>query len=181
LLIVIIVLGILAAIVAFALGGVSSQSSVAACNSDAKSVSTAVSAYEAHNNGNSPATIGALVASANGGPYLKTLPGDAYYLITLDSTGDVLVSLATGTSSGTPLTQSQIAAIPAQTPGIALTASGDTFTAVSVDPGYTWQVLPGPAVIATAAEQYEGSGAFTWGSDPSVTPADQNQNICVGA
>ena len=49
LLIVIVVLGILAAIVVFALGGVTGQSAVAACTSDAKTVSIAVSAWEANN------------------------------------------------------------------------------------------------------------------------------------
>jgi general secretion pathway protein G len=47
LLIVIVVLGILAAVVVFALGGVAGQSKAAACNADAKSVETAVEAYTA--------------------------------------------------------------------------------------------------------------------------------------
>ena len=47
LLIVIVVLGILAAIVIFSLSGVTGQSAVAACNSDAKTVQTAVAAYNA--------------------------------------------------------------------------------------------------------------------------------------
>jgi len=45
LLIVIVVLGILAATVVFALTGVTGQSAVAACNSDAKTVETAVQAF----------------------------------------------------------------------------------------------------------------------------------------
>ena len=55
LLIVIIVLGILAAIVIFSLTGVTGQSEAAACNSDAKTVETAVSAYYAENNDTYPA------------------------------------------------------------------------------------------------------------------------------
>jgi general secretion pathway protein G len=46
LLIVIVVLGILAAVVVFALGGVTGQSVVAACNADAKTVDTALVAWE---------------------------------------------------------------------------------------------------------------------------------------
>ncbi len=42
LLIVIVVLGILAAVVVFALGGVTGQSAVAACKADAKTVETAM-------------------------------------------------------------------------------------------------------------------------------------------
>src|ERR1700683_4245995 len=49
LLIVIVVLGILAAVVVFALGGVTGQSAQSACNADAKTVQTAVAAYEAQN------------------------------------------------------------------------------------------------------------------------------------
>ena len=48
LLIVIVVLGILAAIVIFSLTGVTGQSAQAACNTDAKSVQTAVQAYESN-------------------------------------------------------------------------------------------------------------------------------------
>ena len=51
LLIVIVVLGILAATVIFALGGVTSQSAKAACQSDGKSYEVAAAAYE-----NAPAT-----------------------------------------------------------------------------------------------------------------------------
>src|SRR5271170_5759896 len=47
LLIVIVVLGILAAVVVFALGGVTGSSAIAACTSDAKTVSIAVSVYDA--------------------------------------------------------------------------------------------------------------------------------------
>ena len=49
LLIVIVVLGILAAIVVFSLTGVSGQSKQAACTSDAKSVEIAADAYQATN------------------------------------------------------------------------------------------------------------------------------------
>ena len=45
LLIVIVVLGILAAVVIFALGGVTGSSAQSACNADAKSVEVAVSAF----------------------------------------------------------------------------------------------------------------------------------------
>jgi general secretion pathway protein G len=56
LLIVIVVLGILAAVVVFALGGVTGTSVVSACNADAKTVQVAVAAYEAQNT-TAPAAI----------------------------------------------------------------------------------------------------------------------------
>ena len=87
LLIVIIVLGILAAIVVFALGSVTGQSAVAACNADAKTVSVAVSAYEAQNNGTVP-TMTQLVSSGD----LKSAPNSAYYTVTLNA-GLVQVAL----------------------------------------------------------------------------------------
>jgi prepilin-type N-terminal cleavage/methylation domain-containing protein len=55
LLIVIVVLGILAAIVIFSLSGVTGNSAVAACNSDAKTVETAVAAYNAQSSTALPA------------------------------------------------------------------------------------------------------------------------------
>jgi prepilin-type N-terminal cleavage/methylation domain-containing protein len=57
LLIVIVVLGILAAVVVFALGSVTGKSVVSACNADARTVQTAVAAWEAQNAG-TPAAIG---------------------------------------------------------------------------------------------------------------------------
>lgn len=95
LLIVIIILAILAGIVVFAVGGTSKNAAVAACNSDAKSVETAVEAYDAQMN--AFPTMSQLVESttdANGnpvGPWLRSTPGTAYYVITIDSTGGVWV------------------------------------------------------------------------------------------
>src|ERR1700733_7763854 len=59
LLIVIVVLGILAAVVVFALGGVTASSAVSACNADAKTVQTALAAYVAQ--------TGNLASTATGG------------------------------------------------------------------------------------------------------------------
>ena len=73
LLIVIIVLGILAAIVIFSLTGVTGQSKQAACNSDAKTAETAVSAYYAET-GSYPAAWTDLTSTAGHGPYLRTAP-----------------------------------------------------------------------------------------------------------
>jgi len=69
LLIVIIILGILAAIVIFAVGGLSDQGTTAACKTDGKSVDTAIEAYYAKTGGY-PGTLLAL-QTAN---VLKDLP-----------------------------------------------------------------------------------------------------------
>src|ERR1700683_1482834 len=60
-LIVIVVLGILAAVVIFALGGVTGQSAQAACEADGATLSTAISAYNNQNPG-VPATTNALTS-----------------------------------------------------------------------------------------------------------------------
>jgi prepilin-type N-terminal cleavage/methylation domain-containing protein len=96
LLIVIVVLGILAAVVVFALGGVTSQSAVAACNSDAKTVSTAVSAYQAQV-GSAPASVAALVPT-----YLKAAPSNPAYTVSL-SGGLVQIALASGDPGASPV------------------------------------------------------------------------------
>jgi prepilin-type N-terminal cleavage/methylation domain-containing protein len=110
LLIVIVVMGILAAVVIFALSGVSSSSAVSACNTDAKTVQTAVQAYIAQGNTAASAT------QANLSPaYIHTWPSSTSYSITLDATTagqvDVTVPVAHGgtgiatnydTTSGSP-------------------------------------------------------------------------------
>jgi prepilin-type N-terminal cleavage/methylation domain-containing protein len=78
LLIVIVVLGILAAVVVFALGSVTGSSAKSACTADAKTVETAIAAYEA-NNGTTVAPTSTLLTatSTNGGPYLKSWPSNS--------------------------------------------------------------------------------------------------------
>jgi prepilin-type N-terminal cleavage/methylation domain-containing protein len=99
LLIVIVVLGILAAIVIFSLSGVTGTSAVAACKSDAKTVETAVSAYQAQNpSATMPDISGTGVATSAGAPatnplvpnYLHTWPSadsNAPYSISYNASG----------------------------------------------------------------------------------------------
>lgn len=89
LLIVIAVLGVLAAVVVFSLGGVSAKAAVAACQSDAKTTETAVSAYEAQSDGVAPASLEALTEGAD--PYLQSVPSSPYYAISLIN-GAVMVA-----------------------------------------------------------------------------------------
>ena len=116
LLIVIVVLGILAAVVVFALGGVTGQSAVSACNADAKTVETAVAAYQADGNSalllttaNGPGlldnatTEAAATPPITGGPFLQSWPSNAsHYAISFDATtaGQVDVT-PVGTGAGT--------------------------------------------------------------------------------
>jgi general secretion pathway protein G len=79
LLIVIVVLGILAAVVIFALGGITGKSAVAACQADGATVSTAIAALEAQYPGTTW-TSGAtsnLTTTADGGPYIQSWPNNS--------------------------------------------------------------------------------------------------------
>jgi general secretion pathway protein G len=96
LLIVIIILGILAAIVVFAVGGINDKGVKSACKSDAKSVEVAQEAEKAQNNAYA-ASVPQLVADK----FLRSAPGTAHYTITSDATGVVTVAKANGTN---PLT-----------------------------------------------------------------------------
>jgi general secretion pathway protein G len=82
LLIVIIILAILAAIVVFAVGTSGTNARQAACNSDAKSVETAVEAYKAQN-ATYPTTPAQLTSGSSS--WLRSWPSSANsYTITLD-------------------------------------------------------------------------------------------------
>jgi prepilin-type N-terminal cleavage/methylation domain-containing protein len=110
LLIVIVVLGILAAVVIFALGGITGKSAVAACQADGATVSTAIAAFTAENPGVLVTANGAnLIATALGGPYIQSWPNNpAHYVfaITAGSVGPPFVqstlTVKAGTSGGTP-------------------------------------------------------------------------------
>jgi general secretion pathway protein G len=83
LLIVIVVLGILAAIVVFSLTGVTGESKQAACTTDAKSVEIAADAYQAAHNNSWPSNVQILVTDN----YLKSVPvTDNGYTISVSPT-----------------------------------------------------------------------------------------------
>jgi general secretion pathway protein G len=115
LLIVIVVLGILAGVVIFALGGVTGQSAIAACKADGATVSTGLAAFNTDNPGltlkvvqndllpvtatNTQPTTDAVV----GGPFLQSWPASTHYAYTLSSTGGLQVALNVGgTLQATP-------------------------------------------------------------------------------
>lgn len=108
LLIVIIVLGILAAIVVFSLSGVSGESKTAACTTDAKSVEVAADAYLAAT-GNWPTGITTQLV----GSYLHTAPLETNgYKITLGGKDVVDVAVP---ATGTPAPFSDATGCPAIT------------------------------------------------------------------
>src|ERR1039458_623615 len=92
LLIVIVVLGILAAVVIFALGGITGKSAAASCSADGATISTALAAFNAENpgvlNGASAAIVpataqadltaiaGAAGVTVKGGPYIQSWPSN---------------------------------------------------------------------------------------------------------
>jgi prepilin-type N-terminal cleavage/methylation domain-containing protein len=89
LLIVIVVLGILAAVVIFALGGITGKSAIAACQADGATVSTALATYNTQNAGTTDAvaTQAKLLSGtpANGtNPYLQSWPSNPpHYAFTI--------------------------------------------------------------------------------------------------
>ncbi len=81
-LIVIVVLGILAAVVVFALGSQTTSSAKAACKADAKTVETAASAFLTENPTSNVTEANLLSPSFAGGPYLQGWPSNSthYYI-----------------------------------------------------------------------------------------------------
>jgi general secretion pathway protein G len=102
LLIVIVVLGILAAVVIFALGGITGKTQLAACQADGATVSTAMAAYLAINPGAaSTVTQALLTGNTNGGPYIQSWPKATSYIYTLPATGILTVQAETAAGAGT--------------------------------------------------------------------------------
>ncbi len=94
LLIVVVVLGILAAVTVFGLSGTTSTSYKSACNADAQSVEVAAEAFHANNDPLWPHTIADLIdpdpalPGNKGIVYLRTAPGNTTkYQITLGAAG----------------------------------------------------------------------------------------------
>jgi len=111
LLIVIVVLGILAAVVVFALSGVTSSSAQSSCNADAKSVEVAVAAYNTQN-GSMPTATTQLVPT-----YLQSWPNNGtHYVVQLDTTGSGTVFV--GPSGSTVNYNAQTASTGCNNPGV---------------------------------------------------------------
>ncbi len=138
LLIVIVVLGVLAAVVVFSLGGVSASASVASCRADAHIVETAVRAYVTQN-GVAPTTAD-LTGSTN--PYLDSFPSSPSFSIVLDH-GVVEVAAPTG-SAPVPATS------PSACAGLSSARSGGT-TTTTTSSTTTTTLPPSPPVSVTVS------------------------------
>jgi prepilin-type N-terminal cleavage/methylation domain-containing protein len=99
LLIVIVVLGILAAVVIFALGGITGKSQLAACQADGATVSTAIAAFHAQNPQSTPSSANLVATStATGGPYIQSWPNATSYKYTIPA-GVLNVQAVSGTAA----------------------------------------------------------------------------------
>jgi prepilin-type N-terminal cleavage/methylation domain-containing protein len=92
-LVVITVLGILAAVVIFALGSLSNKTAVAACQADGSTVATAISVFNNENPGTA-VTIGGLTTGTDaslGGPYVSSWPSNGTHYAFGISAGTLIV------------------------------------------------------------------------------------------
>jgi prepilin-type N-terminal cleavage/methylation domain-containing protein len=95
LLIVIVVLGILAAVVIFALGGITGKSAAASCQADGATVSTALAAFNAQN----PTVLANVPGTGTAGTFYPTNPYAS-------ETAAQMEAILSGTSYGGPYIQS---------------------------------------------------------------------------
>ncbi|MFY9782343.1 MAG: prepilin-type N-terminal cleavage/methylation domain-containing protein [Acidimicrobiales bacterium] len=111
-LIVIVVLGILAAVVIFALGGITGKTALASCQADGATVASALSAFNAQNPGFAgttnytqadllPSATGGTPLGVVGGPYIQSWPSNLpHYAFQLTSAGILQVSTGVTESAG---------------------------------------------------------------------------------
>jgi type II secretory pathway pseudopilin PulG len=120
-LIVIVVLGILAGIVLFALGGITGKSARAACQDDGATVSTAISDLNNLHPNIFVATAATdptgaenlLLGSAYGGPFISSWPDNSpHYAFSVSSAGVLQVAIGTIGVLGTPTPYSGPASCP---------------------------------------------------------------------
>jgi general secretion pathway protein G len=122
-LVVIVVLGILAAIVIFALGSITGQSAVAACQADGATVTSAMADFNTQNPGASSVTIPLLLSgtSLNGmNPYLQSWPSNLpHYAFEISTAAGAPDAAATAPN------QLQVAVAPSD--NVSLSAQADYF------------------------------------------------------
>ena len=137
LLIVIVVLGILAAVVIFALGGITGQSAVSACQADGNTVTTAVAAYNTQNEGTGQATptqvlmVQGTIANAYN-PYLQSWPANSpHYAFALTSDGFVAMESPATTGWEATVNSAPASALPGTLNGGELYGGPSTCATVS--------------------------------------------------
>ena len=130
LLIVIVVLGILAAVVIFALGGITGKSAVAACQADGATVATAISAFNAQNPSVTVSQANLLNTASYGGPYLSSWPSNpTHYAYAIF--GGTLVFEYPGPASGTAWVPTAATVAPSSAAGYSASAAAGTGAAYS--------------------------------------------------
>jgi prepilin-type N-terminal cleavage/methylation domain-containing protein len=106
LLIVIVILGILAAIVVFAVGGITDKGSKSACKADLKSIETAAEAYYAQNNTPVASLAGLVPGFLHADPGIaantKTVAGSNGYVITFVPGSGTTAGTASSNLAGCP-------------------------------------------------------------------------------
>ena len=97
---------LLAAVVIFALGGISSKSQVSACNTDAKTVQLAVTAFQTQNPTYTTAISSTvLTGTSYGGPYLQSWPSSTNgYAISLSGSTAATTTVQVAIGTGAPTT-----------------------------------------------------------------------------
>jgi prepilin-type N-terminal cleavage/methylation domain-containing protein len=156
LLIVIVVLGILAAVVIFALGGITGKSAVAACQADGATVATAISALNAQYPGalvaaGAPSNETALLlGTASGGPYISSWPSNpGHYAFGLFS-GTLALEMS-GPSAGLIYSPAALATS---------TLTGTYATNATAWAGASSSFVASIGVASTAAASGTGGGAY---------------------
>jgi prepilin-type N-terminal cleavage/methylation domain-containing protein len=97
-LVVIVVLGILAAVVIFALGGVTGQSAIAACQADGSTASSAIALFTAQNAGTDATPTLLTTTPTATQPYLQSWPNNSpHYAYTIVSGTLYVAAPSTGT------------------------------------------------------------------------------------
>lgn len=92
----IVLLGVLAAVVLFALGDVSGNAAIAACKADASTVDSAISGYNTQTGGTPVVTAALLTTGAN--PYLKSFPSSPNDAISIVSGVEWVATPSTDTA-----------------------------------------------------------------------------------
>jgi hypothetical protein len=161
------VLGILAAVVVFALGSVSAQAAVAACNADATTVETAVSGYNAQTGGTPQVTAALLTTTPASSPYLRSFPSSSSYTITIVS-GVVMIAAP---STATPVPYGTANACSGA--GSASAPTTTTTTTTSPPPTTTTTAPPSNGVTATPSSSnysyYGGQERLDFTNSSSIT------------
>jgi prepilin-type N-terminal cleavage/methylation domain-containing protein len=170
LLVVIVILGVLSAIVVFAVGNISNSAASTSCKTDVRTVASGLEVWHAQT-GSYPSlgTTGQAEMTTNPGAVLRSWPNSPKYTITLDATVPGQINVASPGGSATPVVSGQPSPCDGLSGAVAASSSSTSTSTAS-----TTTTTAAPASNGVTATPSVSGSTNPWYGDNELVVANSS-------